>query len=185
AVVIQVRPQYSGQIGGTEKHLDRHLQKRRIAVHHRPQRIDRRGGLVVEGLLFHVRQGEGFPTSAPLPREGKTGGGKGGDQLPAAVKISINIAGREALHGPVVVVQSQADLLEVVLTLAACGGLTHLLHGGQEQANEDGDDGDHHQQLDQGETRPGSLRGEHSESPVVHEYEDEQYSALCQIGKRT
>ena len=37
------------------------------------------------------------------------------------------------------------------------GGGSDLLHGGQEQADQDGDDGDHHQQLDQREG--GSLSG--------------------------
>jgi hypothetical protein len=48
-------------------------------------------------------------------------------------------------------VERQGELLEVVLALGAGGGLAHLLHGGQEQADEEGDDGDHHQQLDQRE----------------------------------
>src|SRR5262249_43827392 len=45
-------------------------------------------------------------------------------------------------------------LFEVVLALGAGGGLAHLLHRGQQQADEDGDDGDHHQQLNQRETFP-------------------------------
>ena len=51
-----------------------------------------------------------------------------------------------------VVVQGQADLLQVVDALGAAGGLARRLHGGQEQADQDGDDGDHHQQFDQRET---------------------------------
>src|SRR5262249_52709530 len=51
----------------------------------------------------------------------------------------------------VVVVQGQAELPQVVLAAHAVGGLAHLLDGGQQQADQDGDDGDHHQQLDQGE----------------------------------
>ena len=51
----------------------------------------------------------------------------------------------------VVVVQGQADLLEVVGALDAGGGLADLLHGGQQQADQDGDDGDDDQQLDQRE----------------------------------
>jgi hypothetical protein len=53
-------------------------------------------------------------------------------------------------------VDGQADLLEVVGALHAVGRLAHLLHGGQEQADQDGDDGNHHQQLDQGKSRPFS-----------------------------
>jgi hypothetical protein len=43
------------------------------------------------------------------------------------------------------------DLSEVVGARGLGGGLAHLLDGRQEQADQDGDDGDHHQQLDQGE----------------------------------
>src|SRR5262245_9187933 len=49
------------------------------------------------------------------------------------------------------IVKGQADLLEVVLALHARGGLAHLLDGGQQQADKDGDDCYHHQQLDQRE----------------------------------
>ena len=49
------------------------------------------------------------------------------------------------------IVDRQADLLEVVDALGAAGRLAGRLDGGQEQADQDGDDGDHHQQLDQGE----------------------------------
>jgi len=52
------------------------------------------------------------------------------------------------------VVQRQAELLEVVAALHAGGGFAHLLDRGQEQADEDGDDGDDHQQLDQREATP-------------------------------
>src|SRR5262249_21718870 len=61
------------------------------------------------------------------------------------------VPGGEAVHAVVVAVQGKADLLQVVLTLHSGGGLADLLHGGQQQADEDGDDGDHHQQLDQRE----------------------------------
>jgi hypothetical protein len=48
-------------------------------------------------------------------------------------------------------VDPDAELLDVVGARHACGGLAHLLDGGEEQADQDGDDGDHHQQLDQRE----------------------------------
>ena len=60
--------------------------------------------------------------------------------------------GGKAAVGALVVVQSQADLLQVVGALGAAGGLAGRLHGGKQQRDQDGDDGDHHQQLDQGET---------------------------------
>ena len=46
----------------------------------------------------------------------------------------------------------QADLLEVVRALGPTGRLAGRLDGGQEQGDQDGDDGDHHQQLDQRES---------------------------------
>ena len=54
----------------------------------------------------------------------------------------------------VVVVQGQAELLEVVGAVHAAGGLADLLHRRQQQADQDGDDRDHHQQLDQREAAP-------------------------------
>jgi hypothetical protein len=51
----------------------------------------------------------------------------------------------------VVVVRSQSNLLEIVAALNPSGGLSDLLDGWQEQADEDANDGNHHQQLDQRE----------------------------------
>ena len=51
----------------------------------------------------------------------------------------------------VVVVDGQADLLEIVLALRAGGGFADLLHGRNEQTDQDGDDGDDNEQLDQRE----------------------------------
>ena len=65
----------------------------------------------------------------------------------------VEAPGREPAVGAVVVVEGQADLLQVVLAAQPGGGLADLLHGGQEQADEHRDDGDHHQQLDQREPR--------------------------------
>jgi hypothetical protein len=53
-------------------------------------------------------------------------------------------------------VQGQADLVEVVAALHASRGLADLLHGWQEQPDEDSDDGNYHQQLDQCKTLSGS-----------------------------
>src|SRR5262249_50774734 len=57
----------------------------------------------------------------------------------------------EVLVDVVVVVQGHAQLLEVVGAVRAGRRLADLLDGGQQQSDEDGDDGDHHQQLDQRE----------------------------------
>ena len=50
------------------------------------------------------------------------------------------------------IVQGQADLFQVVLTSGPVSRLAHLLHSGQQQADEHGDDSNHHQQLDEGKT---------------------------------
>ena len=51
----------------------------------------------------------------------------------------------------VVVVDRQAELLQVVDALGPPGGLAGRLDGGQQQGDQDGDDRDDHQQLDQRE----------------------------------
>src|SRR5262245_39860382 len=53
--------------------------------------------------------------------------------------------------GIVIRMASQGVLLKVVLTLHAVGCLPYLLHGRQEQTNQKGNDGDHNQQVNQGE----------------------------------
>ena len=59
-------------------------------------------------------------------------------------------AQRERRNGLVIVVHRQADLLEVVDALGPAGRLAGRLHGRQEQGDQHGDDGDHHQQLGSG-----------------------------------
>jgi len=66
--------------------------------------------------------------------------------------------GQISVVGVGAVVECQAGLLEVVLATHACGGFADLLHGRQQQADEDGDDGNHDKQLDQGEATPFSVR---------------------------
>jgi len=61
-------------------------------------------------------------------------------------------------------------LLEVVGTLHPRGVEAHLLHGGQEQADQNRDDRDHHQQLDQRE-RFAILGTEHGER-LSYEWDD-------------
>src|SRR6266852_480216 len=53
-----------------------------------------------------------------------------------------------------IIMHCESDLLHVVAALQACGRLASLLHCGEQQANEHGDDSDHHQQLNQGESPP-------------------------------
>src|SRR5262249_23738965 len=58
---------------------------------------------------------------------------------------------RDGAQGVVVVVDGQADLVQVVGALDAVGRRPHALDGGQQEADEDGDDGDDDEQLDQRE----------------------------------
>ena len=48
-----------------------------------------------------------------------------------------------------VVVQGEADLLEVIRALGAASRLASCLHRGQQKSDEDGDDRDDHQELDE------------------------------------
>src|SRR5262249_12960862 len=89
----------------------------------------------VEVVLLDVRQDVGRPAVDP-------------------VRVRVVQRGREPTLGVVETVQGQAELLEVVAALQACGRLADLLDGGQEQADEDGYDRYHHQKLDQGEGLP-------------------------------
>ena len=66
---------------------------------------------------------------------------------PAAAEAHV----RERILGVVERVDGDADLLEVVAALQAGAGLADLLHGRQEESDEDGDDGDHHQKFDERE----------------------------------
>jgi hypothetical protein len=53
------------------------------------------------------------------------------------------------------VVQCQTELLQVVRTPSPGRGFTDLLDCRKEQPDEDGNDGNHYQQLDQGKGWPG------------------------------
>ena len=48
-----------------------------------------------------------------------------------------------------IVVDAEADLLEIISTLDAASRLACGLDGGQKQSDQHGDDRDHHEQLDQ------------------------------------
>src|SRR5262249_39316962 len=102
------------------------------------------------------------PGGGPAGPEGLDDDGAGGgrgvagrrpDLRPAGGARLIAVVG-EVVVGAVVVLQGQADLLEVVGRGGPVGGLADLLHGRQEQGDEHADDGDDHQQLDQGKPAP-------------------------------
>src|SRR5207249_1723110 len=108
--------------------------------------VARRGGRVgvSQGGVVHDERGRRGRLDDPVPLLGGGGGGVRGGRPFAAVV-------REELVGVVEVVHRQPDLLEVVARLHAGGGLAHLLHCGQQQADQDGNDGNHHQQFDERE----------------------------------
>jgi hypothetical protein len=80
-------------------------------------------------------------------RRRAAGGRDGLAAVPAAV------AGEDTV-AVVVHLQRQADLFQVVAAGDAAGSLAHLLHGGKEEGQQDGDDGDDHEQFDQREGTP-------------------------------
>ena len=62
----------------------------------------------------------------------------------------------QASLGVVVDLKRQGHLLEIVAAGHPPRRLTRRLHGRQEQADEGGDDRDHHEQFDEGETDSGT-----------------------------
>src|SRR5262249_54027061 len=81
----------------------------------------------------------------------------------------IPVARGELLVRVVVAVHGDAELVQVVLAGGAVGRVAYLLYGGEEQADQNRDDRDHHQQLDQREAVALPARrfrnGEHSRTP--------------------
>jgi hypothetical protein len=57
--------------------------------------------------------------------------------------------------------KSQPDLLQIVDALRPSRSLTRGLYRRQKERNQDGDDGNHHQKLDEGETPPASALQTH------------------------
>src|SRR5262249_34264565 len=94
---------------------------------------------VEDGALFDVGEQEHHPGTAPATTSAKR-------------RCIRGAAGREvAVAGGGVVVQGDADLMQVVLAGTACGSLADLLDGRHQQADQDGDDGDDDQKLNQRE----------------------------------
>ena len=96
--------------------------------------------LAVQVVLFDVREDQCPPPPTRV------------DMSPVLVAALLD--GRRVV--PVhrrVVVHSDDLLLEVVGALHAGGGFADLLHGGEQQPDQDRDDRDHDQQLDQRERR--------------------------------
>jgi hypothetical protein len=78
----------------------------------------------------------------------------------------------ENFEGFVMVVKCQAHLLELVFALRYIGGFPDFLHCRHQERDQDSDYGDHHQELDQGESRTfyrllhTKLRASRSFNPV-------------------
>src|SRR5262249_14633733 len=88
-------------------------------------------------------------------------------------RLADALAGREGAVDVVIVVQADTDLVQVVLALQPAGGLADLLDGGHQQADEDGDDGNDHQQFDQREGGTAAVHGTDSrDDRKTIEYED-------------
>src|SRR5262249_48741467 len=76
---------------------------------------------------------------------------EGEEERVALAAVVVGQVGQAAAVAVGEEVGRQADLVQVVAAAEAAGRLPHHLHGGDEQADEDGDDGDDDQQLDEGE----------------------------------
>jgi hypothetical protein len=87
-------------------------------------------GTVVDGTLFEVRREIEKEVAVIAGRTGPTG-------KPAK-------GGGKAMAGIMKVMSGQAELFELIGTFRPRRGLAHLLHRGQEQANQDSDNRNNH-----------------------------------------
>src|SRR5437588_647930 len=93
----------------------------------------------VTGAVGHLRQANlAVLEEDAVPRDFLDGMNPGGE-------LSLDV---------VVMVGRDSQLFEVVGASHAVGGLAHLLHRREQEADEDRDDGDHHQELDQSKGAP-------------------------------
>ena len=90
--------------------------------------------------------------------------GPGVEVVGGAVHRLVDVPGRQLAERVVVGVQGDPDLLQVVLALRPGRGVPHLLDGGQEQPDQDGDDRDHDEKFDQREPAAMASSG-HGGSP--------------------
>src|SRR5262249_55205669 len=126
--------------GGTGRRVRRTAENRHAIEPNR--RITRIGNvlgevdLAVNVALLKIREQVSDP--APTRTQARTIQGRGLGRE----------ARREATIGTVVGVEGQPDLLEVVLALQPGRRFTHLLNGGEQEADQYADNGDHHEQFD-------------------------------------
>jgi hypothetical protein len=108
--------------------------------------------LIVQRSAVNVRQ----EICGPRPAAAAVAVGAGRE-----VGRSMLMPDRKDVERIVVVVQGEAELVQVVLALRPAGGLARLLNRRQQQRDQDGDDRNHHQQLDQRKARVTPSRREH------------------------
>src|SRR5262245_51631809 len=77
--------------------------------------------------------------------------------------------------------QSKADLLEVVLTLAPTSGFTGLLHSRQQESNQDRDDRDHNKQFDQRERTSYAITKLKGHLNLPRTKKTEQPTEVCSV----
>jgi hypothetical protein len=92
---------------------------------------------IVDRLLLEVRQEQRRPApSLDIDR----------------IILQSNAPRRKRIELPMIVVQSHADLTEIIPALRLAGRFARLLNGGQQKCREHPDDGDRHEKLDQRKT---------------------------------
>src|SRR5262249_8212207 len=96
---------------------------------------------LVEIILLDIRQQQGLGRPARIDRSSR----------PADAVIG-TLAKREPAEGAVIVVQRQADLMEIVLAFHAIGRLADLLNCWKQKTHKNSNDGDDYQQFDERET---------------------------------
>src|SRR5262249_20003099 len=99
---------------------------------------------------------------------------------PAATRIPIRVQHSprwETAIGIVIVMDGHSQLLQIVGTLHPVGRLAHLLHGRQKEADEHRNDGNDHQELDQGKGPPGP--------PPKHDVKPWHRKILLEEGRKT
>lgn len=115
-----------------------------------PQRSSGDIQLIVDRCLIEVRKNQCRPTPRLEVRQCRNVVGVIGRHRP----------GRKRTVDVQIVVQCQADVVQIVAALGAACGLPGLLHRGQQQGNQDCDNGDDDQQFDEGE-RTAMMRPAH------------------------
>src|SRR6516165_6193137 len=105
----------------------------------------------MESLLLQIGGYQGKEAPARAEFGGESGAIPGG-QRPVRVDEDRDDTRWKASHGTLVVIQGQADLLQIVGALDAPRRLAGRLYRGQQERDQDGDDGDHHQKFDERES---------------------------------